>query len=113
MALLSFKRTKDDHVNGANLSAKKEKKRKRRKKLKDDIPQNNMIATAHVQATLEMNLSNDKKSDQAIGTGLKQTENDDDVNSISDSDVVLSDLATEGTRKSSRSRHPIAKAAGG
>ena len=29
--------------------------------------------------------------------------NGDDINSFSDSDVILSDLATEGTRKSSRS----------
>eukprot|EP00956_Cyclotella_meneghiniana_P026661 scaffold58164_cov43-Cyclotella_meneghiniana.AAC.5 len=116
VAPMSFKRTKDDDDNGANLSAKKKKRTKRRKKLKDDIPQNNMVATAqddrpqynmlttaHVRATSEVNLSNDKKSNQAIGTGLKQTENGDDINSSSDSDVILSDLATEGTRKSSRS----------
>ena len=42
-------------------------------------PKNKMIATADVRAMLEVNLSNDKKSDQAIGIGLKQTENDDDV----------------------------------
>ena len=48
-----------------------------------------------------VNLCNDEKSNQAIGTG--QTENADDINSSSDSDVILSDLATEGTRKSSRS----------
>ena len=40
-----------------------------------------MIATAHVRAMLEVNLSNDKKSDQATEIGLKQTENDDDVGS--------------------------------
>ena len=65
-----------------------------------------------MQATSDVDLSSDKKCDWAFGTGVKQIENDGDENSsISDSDVVLSDLATEGTRKSTR--HPTAKAARG
>ena len=113
VAPISFKMTKDDDVNGANLSAKKKKRAKRHKKLKDDMAQNKMEATPPVQATPEVVLSNEKKCDRALGTGVKQTENDEDDNSSSDSDEVLPDLATEATRKSSRARRPPAKLAGG
>lgn len=75
------------------------------------MAQNKMEATNPVQATSEVISSNDKKCDWAFGTGVKQIENGGDENSSSDSDVVLSDLTTEGTRKSTR--HPSAKAARG
>lgn len=113
VAPISFKRTNEDDVNGANLSAKKKKKpAKRRKRPKDDTAKNVIESTAAVKATSEVVLSNDKKCSPASGTGgVKQSENDEHENSSSDSDVVLSDLTTAGTRKSSRARRPTEKVA--
>ena len=65
-----------------------------------------------MKATSEVVLSNDKKCSPASGTGgVKQSENDEHENSSSDSDVVLSDLTTAGTSKSSRARRPTEKVA--